>query len=111
MNNKVFNNDILDSKVAFLTGGGTGITGGVARALAEHGAKVAITSRKMETLGPKECPTPAPSAPEYCNISSIKIHEIGHLFGVEHGMGGVIDDLTTNFSDESLAVIRGRTYP
>ena len=48
--NQVFNTDILQGKVAFVTGGGTGITGGVARAFAEHGAKLAITSRKEENL-------------------------------------------------------------
>ncbi|MGE3465936.1 MAG: SDR family oxidoreductase [Pyrinomonadaceae bacterium] len=47
---KVFNTDILQGKVAFVTGGGTGITGGVARAFAEHGAKLAITSRNIENL-------------------------------------------------------------
>lgn len=47
---KVFSEDILKDKVAFVTGGGTGITGGVARALAEHGAMLAITSRKEENL-------------------------------------------------------------
>ena len=47
---QVFNTDILKDKVAFVTGGGTGITGGVARAFAEHGAKLAITSRKIENL-------------------------------------------------------------
>lgn len=47
---QVFNTDILKDKVAFVTGGGTGITGGVARAFAEHGAKLAITSRKDENL-------------------------------------------------------------
>lgn len=46
----IFNKDILQGKVAFVTGGGTGITGGVARAFAEHGAKIAITSRKEENL-------------------------------------------------------------
>ncbi len=45
-----FNEDILQGKVAFVTGGGTGITGGVARAFAEHGAHLAITSRKQENL-------------------------------------------------------------
>jgi len=47
---QVFNSDILHGKVAFITGGATGITGGVARAFAEHAAKLAITSRKEENL-------------------------------------------------------------
>lgn len=47
---QVFNKDILQGKVAFVTGGGTGITGGVARAFAEHGAKLVIVSRKEENL-------------------------------------------------------------
>lgn len=51
---KVFNKDILQGKVAFVTGGATGITGGVARAMAEHGAKLAITSRKEENLIAKQ---------------------------------------------------------
>jgi 2,4-dienoyl-CoA reductase [(3E)-enoyl-CoA-producing], peroxisomal len=46
----VFAENILQDKVAFVTGGGTGITGGVARAFAEHGAKLAIVSRKEENL-------------------------------------------------------------
>lgn len=51
---KVFNTDILQGKVAFVTGGGTGITGGVARAFAKHGAKLAITSRKEDNLIPQK---------------------------------------------------------
>lgn len=50
MSENIFKDNILQGKVAFVTGGGTGITGGVARALAEAGAKVAITSRKIENL-------------------------------------------------------------
>lgn len=50
MMNNIFADNILQGKVAFVTGGGTGITGGVARAFAEHGAKIAITSRKEENL-------------------------------------------------------------
>jgi peroxisomal 2,4-dienoyl-CoA reductase len=50
--NKIFVEDILKGRVAFLTGGGTGITGGVARALAEAGANVALVSRRLEHLEP-----------------------------------------------------------
>ena len=50
MAGKVFADDILQGKVAFVTGGATGITGGIARAFARHGAKIAITSRKQENL-------------------------------------------------------------
>jgi peroxisomal 2,4-dienoyl-CoA reductase len=48
----VFAEGILSGRVAFVTGGGTGITGGVARALAEAGARVALVSRKVENLEP-----------------------------------------------------------
>ncbi len=50
--NKIFADGILRGHVAFVTGGGTGITGGVARALAEAGANVALVSRSMEHLEP-----------------------------------------------------------
>lgn len=52
MNDKIFVDGILKGRVAFITGGGTGITGGVARALAEAGANVALVSRKLEHLEP-----------------------------------------------------------
>jgi peroxisomal 2,4-dienoyl-CoA reductase len=48
----VFLKSILKGRVAFVTGGGTGITGGVARALAEAGANVALVSRSLEHLEP-----------------------------------------------------------
>ena len=48
----IFADGILIDRVAFVTGGGTGITGGVARALAEAGANVALVSRSMEHLEP-----------------------------------------------------------
>ena len=48
----MFVEGILNGRVAFVTGGGTGITGGVARALAEAGAAVALVSRKMDHLRP-----------------------------------------------------------
>ena len=52
MTNKIFADGILGGRVAFVTGGGTGITGGVARALSEAGAGVVLVSRKMEHLEP-----------------------------------------------------------
>lgn len=52
MSDKIFADGILNGRVAFVTGGGTGITGGVARALAEAGASVALVSRKLEHLEP-----------------------------------------------------------
>jgi len=50
--NEIFREGILKGRVAFVTGGGTGITGGVARALAEAGANVALVSRSLEHLEP-----------------------------------------------------------
>ncbi len=52
MKTSIFADGILNDHVAFVTGGGTGITGGVARALAEAGAGVALVSRKLEHLEP-----------------------------------------------------------
>ena len=52
MTDKIFVDGLLAGRVAFVTGGGTGITGGVARALAEAGAKVVLVSRRMEHLEP-----------------------------------------------------------
>ena len=52
MSERVFAEGVLTGHVAFVTGGGTGITGGVARAFAEAGASVALVSRKLEHLEP-----------------------------------------------------------
>lgn len=52
MSDKIFREGILKDHVAFVTGGGTGITGGVARALSEVGAAVVLVSRKLEHLEP-----------------------------------------------------------
>jgi peroxisomal 2,4-dienoyl-CoA reductase len=49
---KFFADGILSDRAAFVTGGGTGITGGVARALAAAGARVALVSRRLEHLEP-----------------------------------------------------------
>jgi 2,4-dienoyl-CoA reductase [(3E)-enoyl-CoA-producing], peroxisomal len=46
----VFRDDLLEGKVAFVTGGGSGICKGIARAYLAHGARVAIMGRKVERL-------------------------------------------------------------
>jgi peroxisomal 2,4-dienoyl-CoA reductase len=47
-----FSRELLQGKVALVTGGGTGICRGIAFALASAGCDVAITSRKQEHLDP-----------------------------------------------------------
>ena len=50
MAQSVFRSDILEGKVAFVTGGGSGICLGITRALMEHGAHAAIVGRKADRL-------------------------------------------------------------
>jgi peroxisomal 2,4-dienoyl-CoA reductase len=46
----VFRQDILEGKVAFVTGGGSGICKGITRTLMAHGARAAIVGRKADRL-------------------------------------------------------------
>jgi peroxisomal 2,4-dienoyl-CoA reductase len=50
MASSVFRADILSGKVAFVTGGGSGICQGITRTLMEHGASAAIAGRKVDRL-------------------------------------------------------------
>lgn len=46
----IFRPDILEGRVALITGGGSGINLGIARALVAHGARVSLVSRTQEKL-------------------------------------------------------------
>ena len=50
METSPFKSDILKGKVAFITGGGSGINFGVARALAAHGAAIGMMGRREQVL-------------------------------------------------------------
>jgi peroxisomal 2,4-dienoyl-CoA reductase len=50
MRKSVFRADALEGKVAFVTGGGSGICNGIARAMMLHGADVTIVGRKADRL-------------------------------------------------------------
>lgn len=47
----VFRDDILEGKVAFVTGGGSGICKGITEAFLAHGAHATIVGRKADRLG------------------------------------------------------------
>lgn len=94
---KVFANDILRDKVAFVTGGGTGITGGIARAFAEHGAKLAITSRNPDNLIAKkqfieenggECFAVAADVRDYAGVENAIAKTVEHYGRIDIVVNG-----------------------
>ncbi|HTJ80204.1 MAG TPA: SDR family oxidoreductase [Polyangiaceae bacterium] len=50
MAKSAFRSDLFEGKVAFVTGGGSGICFGITRALMEHGASAVILGRKADRL-------------------------------------------------------------
>ena len=112
MAEKIFAENILQGRVVFVTGGATGITGGVARAFAEHGAKLAITSRKEENLIAQKqfieenggkCFAVAADVRDYAAVENAiawTVEEYGHIDIVVNGAAGnfhcAADQLSAN---------------
>lgn len=97
MAENIFCKDILQGKVAFVTGGGTGITGGIARAFAEHGAKVAITSRNIENLkamkqtiedGGGECHAVAGDVRDFSDVQNAVARTVEHYGQIDIVVNG-----------------------
>jgi len=100
MSERVFADNVLAGRVALVTGGGTGITGGVARALAEAGASVALVSRKLEHLEPAAAAiresggTAMVAAADVRDFSEVEravaatVEQFGHLDIVVNGAAG-----------------------
>lgn len=53
MSSRIFRDDLLEGRVALVTGGGTGIGAAIALELGRLGARVAIASRKREHVVPR----------------------------------------------------------
>jgi 2,4-dienoyl-CoA reductase [(3E)-enoyl-CoA-producing], peroxisomal len=107
---KIFADNILQGKVAFVTGGGTGITGGVARCFAEHGAKLAITSRKQENLEAMkavvesnggECLAVAADVRDYEAVEKAIAQTVGHYGQIDIVVNGAAGNFLCKAEDLS----------
>jgi peroxisomal 2,4-dienoyl-CoA reductase len=92
MSEKIFVDGLLEERVALVTGGGTGITGGVARALAEAGAQVALVSRKMEHLKPAVEKIRALGGEAFAFVADVRnMEEVEKAVGATVGKFGKLD--------------------
>lgn len=85
-NRIVFGAQVLAGQVALVTGGGTGITGGIARALAAAGARVALVSRRMEHLEPAAAKICDDGGDAFAVAADVRNFE-----QVEHAVAGCVE--------------------
>jgi len=112
-----FAQNLLDGRVALITGGGTGICRGIALAFAAHGCDVAITSRKMEHLEPtvaelraagrraiaKAADVRDPSA--VAGVVDATVAELGRLDILINGAAGNFICLAENLSPNGFGTV------
>lgn len=64
------NNESLEGKITIITGGGTGIGKGIARAFADAGARVYIAARSMDRLNEAAAEIPGEIIPHHLDVTS-----------------------------------------
>ena len=74
---KVFKDGILEGKVAFLTGGGTGIGLRMAERFAQHGAKVMLAGRRQDVLD--SAAKGIADAGGVAGTAALDVREYGHV--------------------------------
>lgn len=101
----VFRDDILAGHTALITGGGSGICKGIARAYLAHGARVCITSRKLEVLEQTAAELSAETGGEImCAAADVRDPErLGEVVGATIERFGACDTLVNGAAGNFLA--------
>src|SRR5262245_9897134 len=99
----IFQSGILNGRAAFVTGGGTGITGGIARALSEAGASVTLVSRNPEHLEPAAAAINENGGKAFAVVADVrKADEVQHAVAKTVEQFGKIDILVNGAAGNFL---------
>ena len=113
----MFESNLLENRVALITGGGTGICRGIALAFARHGCDVAITSRKVEHLDPTVAELRALGVRAVSKVADVRdpaavndavaaaVSELGRLDIVINGAAGNFICLVENLSPNGFGTV------
>lgn len=113
----MFNADLLNGRVALVTGGGTGICRGIAHAFAAHGCDVAITSRKSEHLEPTAAELRARGVRAVAHAADVRdpdavntmmasvVEQLGRLDILVNGAAGNFICLAENLSPNGFGTV------